>query len=306
MAAELGSFAEVARRLGYTEPAVHLHIAGLKKHAGGELFYRAGRRLILTKLGEELLPYAQGVMDSVDRMCSGVGAWHASNRHILRIGHGRSTGTYLYPYVAATLAETHPHLQVEPTIMPVDDIVDALRKRSIDLAIISSLRRRVRDISSPRYLVAAPLAAYHWTLIGRSEVAEELKRRDCVRSTVFVPEYTAQCGLITEIASHVSRFLVNPLFEISPNAEAAKANALAGRGLAYIPEYACWPEVRTGDLTHCIPSGSRQRSTVDIGHARPADHGEIASVVAALHPNKGILLRPPIRLSEAGSPRVGR
>ena len=35
MVAELGSFAEVARALGYTEPAVHLQIASLKKIAGG-------------------------------------------------------------------------------------------------------------------------------------------------------------------------------------------------------------------------------------------------------------------------------
>jgi len=290
MVAQLGSFAEVARALGYTEPAVHLQIAGLKKIAGGELFYRADRRMRLTPLGERLLPYAQEAVGAVQRLSNEIAGWRATEDHVLRVGLGRSSGTYLFPFVAATLGRSHPEMLLQPSIMPLNEIIEALVHGEIDLAIITGLRTRLSGDPPEVPLTAAPLAPYHWTLAARPETVTS---RDCCTNPVdvFVPDYAS--GMAAAIEERVRHVL--PAFQVAvaPNAEAAKAHALAGRGFAYIPEYVCRLELSNHQLVHCLPFGGRQRTTVDIGHARPPAHRDVLSVVKSLRGLKRHLLDDP-------------
>lgn len=289
MVAQLGSFAEVARVLGYTEPAVHLQIAGLKKLAGGELFYRSGRRMHLTPLGERLLPHAVEALGAIQRLSTEIANWRATEGHVLRLGLGRSSGTYLFPYVAALLSRSHPHILVQPSIMPLDEIVDSLSKGTIDIAIITSLRVRTHGRKEQPRLVAAPLAPYYWSLLGRADMTGEAARERGIRLTdIFLPEYAA--GMAASIEERIRGRVGCVAIHISPNAEAAKANALAGRGLAYLPEHVCRLEVSTGELVHLLPEEERQRSTVDIGHVHPANHRDIGPVVQSLRGLRSQLL----------------
>lgn len=291
MVAELGSFAEVARALGYTEPAVHLQIASLKKIAGGELFFRADRRMQLTPLGQRLLPHALDALGAVQKFSNEISSWRATEGHMLRVGLGRSSGTYLFPYVAATLGKSHPHILLQPSIMPLDEILECLVKGEIDLAIITSLRARILRVPPPVPLAAAPLAAYKWTLAARADMVGAFRPPCTEPVDVFVPDYAF--GMVAAIEERIRGVIPKYAISSSPNAEAAKANALAGRGLAYLPEYVCRLEVGNKELVHCLPATERQRTTVDIGHVRPASHRDVAPVVNALRALKGHLLRDP-------------
>ena len=61
-AARTGSFSRAGELMGLTQPSVSARIAGLEAELGGPLFERGGRRLRLTLLGEEFLPYAERVL----------------------------------------------------------------------------------------------------------------------------------------------------------------------------------------------------------------------------------------------------
>lgn len=288
MVAQLGSFAAVARTLGYSEPAVHLQIAGLKKLAGGELFQRAGRQMELTPLGERLLPYALEAVRAVDQLAAEIANWQATENRLLRIGLGRSSGTYLFPYVAAVLGQSHPQLLIQPSIMPLAELTEALTTGTIDLGIITSLRTKTGG-SGPRRIVAVPLAPYYWTLVARQEFASGSPARG-EPPLVFVPDYSD--GMIQEIQDRVRPTVGDVEVQVCPNGEAAKANALAGRGFAYLPEYVCRLEIASGELASYMPPGARQRSTVDVGHVHSTPHANLGSIIQSLRGLRGLLLQP--------------
>src|SRR5215468_8706107 len=57
-----GSFAQAAERLGVTPPAVSLQIRQLEQTYGVRLFERLRKRVRLTSVGEQLVPYAQRIV----------------------------------------------------------------------------------------------------------------------------------------------------------------------------------------------------------------------------------------------------
>ncbi len=60
--AECLSFAETARRLGISQPAVSRHIATLEVEMGAALLVRHGRRVMLTDKGRALLEVAARIL----------------------------------------------------------------------------------------------------------------------------------------------------------------------------------------------------------------------------------------------------
>lgn len=67
-AAELRSFSRTAVALGTTQPSVSRPIAELETALGGALFYRTGRGISLTELGEALLPRARALLDGAGQL----------------------------------------------------------------------------------------------------------------------------------------------------------------------------------------------------------------------------------------------
>ena len=65
-----GSFTKAARLLSYTPSMITFHIAQLEKLTGVPLFEKSGRRMILTKAGEELIPYVDEVLAAVKKVKS--------------------------------------------------------------------------------------------------------------------------------------------------------------------------------------------------------------------------------------------
>jgi len=67
-AAEFRSFTRVAVALGLTQPSVSRPIAELEARLGGPLFYRTGRGVTLTELGEILLPRARALLENAEQL----------------------------------------------------------------------------------------------------------------------------------------------------------------------------------------------------------------------------------------------
>lgn len=57
-----GSFTSAARQLNYTPSTITFHVAQLEAEAGVQIFEKSGRRMILTKAGEALIPYVEEVL----------------------------------------------------------------------------------------------------------------------------------------------------------------------------------------------------------------------------------------------------
>ena len=63
-----GSFTGAARQLNYTPSTITFHVAQLEAAAGVQIFEKSGRRMILTKAGEALIPYVEEVLAAAKKL----------------------------------------------------------------------------------------------------------------------------------------------------------------------------------------------------------------------------------------------
>ena len=65
---EEGSFVKAAEKLGYTQSTITFQIGQLEQEFSVQLFEKIGRRMVLTKAGEHIMPYITEVLNSVRKM----------------------------------------------------------------------------------------------------------------------------------------------------------------------------------------------------------------------------------------------
>lgn len=63
-----GSFSKAAYKLNYTQSTITFQIGQLEQELSAKLFEKIGRHMVLTKAGEQLIPYVNNVMLAVDKM----------------------------------------------------------------------------------------------------------------------------------------------------------------------------------------------------------------------------------------------
>ena len=135
--AEERNFGRAADRLRIAQSGLSQQIKSLEASLGAALFDRDTRPLELTDAGEALLEHARLVIGVADQ----------AQENVRRIGHGRrgplriATGVAGISAVATTLLETfaerHADVDVEfhPGFGPQN--VDALRRRTVDVAFVA-------------------------------------------------------------------------------------------------------------------------------------------------------------------------
>lgn len=128
--ARLGSFTQAARQLGLSQPTVTAQIRALEAEYGVELFYRGGKRLVLSDVGRDLMPMAleffsrETEIDFFLRSSSGMGG-------VLRVG---STGPCYVMNVVDRFGRSHPQVNVEVTTGNSVQMLDALDEYRVDIA----------------------------------------------------------------------------------------------------------------------------------------------------------------------------
>ena len=71
--AGLLSFNKAAERLNYAQSSISAQIQALETQLGVRLFDRLGRRILLTEAGEQLIPYAEKIIDLADETQAEIG-----------------------------------------------------------------------------------------------------------------------------------------------------------------------------------------------------------------------------------------
>lgn len=133
--AHTGSFTQAARVLHLTQSAISHAIKALEEDVGCRLLDRAGKKVILTQAGEQLLYHAEKIlqeMGTAREELKQLGRWGHGR---LRIGASTAACHYLLPAVLREFKECFPHcaISIEPGDTPKS--IDALHKGRIDLAI---------------------------------------------------------------------------------------------------------------------------------------------------------------------------
>ena len=65
---EEGGFSKAAEKLNYTQSTITFQIGQLERELSASLFEKIGRKMVLTKAGELLLPYVEEVLQAVNKL----------------------------------------------------------------------------------------------------------------------------------------------------------------------------------------------------------------------------------------------
>jgi DNA-binding transcriptional LysR family regulator len=183
-AADSGSFAAAARRLGCPKSTVSKRVGELEARLGGRLVQRTSRSFVLTDIGREVLEHARAAMLAVEAAEDTVRMRHAEPSGVVRITASVPSAQMELASRLPALAARFPKLQLQLHV--TDRFVDLLQE-GFDIALRSHFaplpdsdlvaRELRRDpfvlVASPGYLAAkgtpaVPEAvAEHDGLLGR-------------------------------------------------------------------------------------------------------------------------------------------
>ncbi|MEV6507696.1 LysR family transcriptional regulator [Streptomyces sp. NPDC051642] len=132
--AEEGGFSAAARRLHVVQSAVSSTVRALERELGAPLFHRTTHRVSLTPAGHAFLPAARATLQAAEQARAAVDLTQGELRGEITVGVMQG----LYAGLAPALADfhrEHPGVTVRLRQAPVDDIPQALREGTADLAV---------------------------------------------------------------------------------------------------------------------------------------------------------------------------
>lgn len=131
---ENGSFAKAAAQLNYTQSAITFQIMQLEKELGVQLFEKAGRKMIPTQAGRQLIPYVNDVFASVDKLYSFTEIVSECQGD-LYIGAGETLLCYKLPAVLKEFHRQAPKAKLHLRSMNCYDIRDELLDGNLDIGV---------------------------------------------------------------------------------------------------------------------------------------------------------------------------
>jgi LysR family transcriptional regulator, low CO2-responsive transcriptional regulator len=242
-AGRLGSFTAAGEAVGLTPSAVSMQMKALAEEVGLPLFEFAEGRLLLTKAGEEVLAAAariEAVLTDCDQAVAG----------LRDPGRGRvvvgvvSTAKYFAPQALGAFHKAYPLVELKLLIGNRNDIIDGLRRREIDLAIMGRPPEGmevdlVKLADHPHVIIASPDHPLRQRRqLAPSDLAPEifLVRELGSGTRMLMEQFFAKAGVIPRLG-----------MEISSN-ETIKQAVMAGLGIAFISGHTVGHEIADGRL----------------------------------------------------------
>ena len=130
--AEEGSLSAAARALGLAQPTLGRQVSALEEELGVALFERAGRGLVPTPAGLEMLEHVRNMGEAaygLSRIASGQA--HSIEGPV-SITASEVTSAYVLPPILADLRRTYPGIRVE---VVASNALRDLRRREADIAL---------------------------------------------------------------------------------------------------------------------------------------------------------------------------
>jgi len=247
-----GSYTGAARRLGVSKAAMSQRIAELERAAGVPLVRRTTRSVRLTEAGQQLVEATQGAFEQIARSFEGVKDLAAEPRGLLRVTAPVALARQqLMPRLPEFLRR-HPEVRIE---LELSDRISSLAQEGFDLAI--------------RHSAAVPDTHVAWTLCatrsllvasraylrrrGAPQQPSDLAQHDCLH--YLRPQETPAWSFVRRDASGDADKLtvaVKGPFAAN-NSEALREAALAGLGIALLPDFSVQPGPQAGKLVTVLP-----------------------------------------------------
>jgi len=285
--AKRGSFTAAATTLGYTQSAASRHIAALEADCGARLFERRPGGAVLTAEGSVLLDHAEAILRRLADARTDVAVLSGVAARRLRVGAFPTALAALVPSALKRLREAHPEADMSLVEGHTPQLVEALLRNEIDVAVLSDIPdadadypglRRYRLLDEPM-LVAVP-------------ASHRLARRRVVR-LVELSEDPFVVGSATAEAS-LLRARLPPDFRPKVDIVAADWTAklgcvAAGLGVCLIPMLAARSIASDVRLLRLHPADSPARRVFAASREERALGPLVSEFLANLHDGARLL-----------------
>ncbi|MGH9129903.1 MAG: LysR family transcriptional regulator [Acidimicrobiales bacterium] len=144
---EEANFTRAAAKLHVAQPGVSAQIHKLERELGQPLLDRSARNVRLTQAGEAVLPCARAALAAVANARLVVDELAGLVRGRVAVGMIASVRFDLAGLLA-DFHDQHPNVEITLTEAPSHHLVEALRARHLDLALVGSVSARPRGIGS--------------------------------------------------------------------------------------------------------------------------------------------------------------
>lgn len=132
-AAELGSFTAAARKLRVGQPTISTHIKTLEDRFRVELFYRNGRNVVLTPIGQALLAITHGIFGHEDEAVALLSKARDQDVGELRIATIRPSDAI---EILSDYSSRHPHVMLRLTVGSSPSILQDLLNFKCDVGVV--------------------------------------------------------------------------------------------------------------------------------------------------------------------------
>lgn len=242
---DLGSLSAAARALGLSRPMVSRYLDEMEKWAGARLIHRSSRRLTITPAGEEALVKTR----SLAQLSLDIGAASAAETPFgtLRVACAHFTALHILAPVLPAFLARYPELRIEVEInnQPVSLVAERIDVaiRITDTPEPGTIARRLGDCESVLCASVDYLRRY-----GTPRTLDELARHNCLYYSGFAGKswhFQDEGGAPVSVAikGNLSAGISSLLCE----------SALAGMGIALVPEQEAREGLARGQLVRLLP-----------------------------------------------------
>ncbi|HEY1954816.1 MAG TPA: LysR family transcriptional regulator [Polyangiaceae bacterium] len=248
-AARLLNFRKAARKVALTPAAFGARIRQLEEQLGAPLFARTTRVVTLTERGLALLPYARHCLESAEDCVRAARGEKGPPTVEIVLGTRHELGlSWVLPQLSA-LGEKLPHVELHLYFGSGPDLLIRVRTAEVDCAITST---RLSDTK----LDAIPLHEERYAFVGAPKLLSEkpftrpehAARHTLLDASTELPLFSyfrdAQKGKAYEFARVVRLGAIGAIRE----------RAIAGAGVAVLPEYLIAADRAKKRLVRILPS----------------------------------------------------
>lgn len=173
--AENRHFGTAADKLRISQPSLSQALAALESGLGVQLIERSTRKVIVTPIGQSLLPYAKATLDAAEAFFIHSRGKDGQLTGPLVIGLIPTAAPYLLPHLLPLLSKQFPN--VEPRLVEdrTDRLLGDLKEGRIDVALMALPSEATGMVEHPLYTEEFVIAtSSHHPLAGKSNLGLEV------------------------------------------------------------------------------------------------------------------------------------
>jgi DNA-binding transcriptional LysR family regulator len=259
----LGSFTAAAQRLGVSKAAMSQRIAELERAAGVPLVLRTTRSVRLTEAGQQLADATGSAFAQISTAFAGIKDLAATPRGRLRVTAPVALARQQIVPLLPAFLRAHPEVRIE---LDLSDRLVPLAQEGFDLAIRHSPAPPETHVAWTLCATRSLLVASRAYLRRRGTPLEpaDLASHDCLHylrpgdapawqlAPVVAWAPAAASASPSGAAAQKVTVPVSGCFAAN-NSEALREAALAGLGIALLPDFSAQAALRAGKLVAVLP-----------------------------------------------------